>query len=170
MQFSHQDIRLLYGSRLYLVPEPEKPVEETVVEEIVDELPVVPDYSLLEQGSPVVWKLKPQAQLVFVLREAEFANRELTKMLGAEVAAAGIDTSKIGFGVLAGEGPGWDFSKMEVPVALICHDFGQGWENAIVWNGKRISFAPSLQQAQQDSASKDLLLQALKAIQVHLPS
>ena len=167
MQFSHQDIRLLYGSRLYLVPEPEVPIEEEPAEEA---LPPKPDYALLEQGSPVVWKLKPQAQLVFVLREAEFGNRELTKMLGAEVAAAGIDTSKIGFGILFGEGPAWDFSKMEVPVALICHDFGQGWGDSISWNGKRISFAPSLQQAQQDASSKSLLLQALKNIQVHLPS
>lgn len=156
----------LYGSRLYVVPEPEPQVVEE--EEVQLEKPVLPDLSLLESGKPVMWKLKPQSQLAFVLPEAEFANRALTKILRDAVEAAGIDLSKIGFGVLPGQAEGWNFSDMPVNLALICHDFGQGWPSPLQWNGKHLFFAPTLTQVQQQSDHQTTLTQALAAVQAFL--
>ncbi|MEM7372954.1 MAG: hypothetical protein AAF587_30310 [Bacteroidota bacterium] len=165
MDFSNQDIIRLYGTRLYLVPD----IEADIVEEEVAQIePSPPDYSLLEKGPKVVWKLKPQAQLAFVLPEAEFGNRALTKILRDAVDAAGFDLSKIGFGVLPGSGEGWDFADMPVDLALVCQDFGQGWKSPIQWQGKRLYFSPSLTHVQQATDHKTALNQALKAVQAFL--
>ena len=93
MNFDWKDVRQLYGTHLFILPEKEdKPVQPSVVEEAQN--------NLFVEGTSISWKLKPQAQIVCVLEKEEFGNKELTALLKDWVLKAGISTEQIGFGII----------------------------------------------------------------------
>ncbi|MEO0899292.1 MAG: hypothetical protein AAFY71_22965 [Bacteroidota bacterium] len=191
MEFSHTDIKNLYGSVFFQVESPigelDK-LEEKIAVEVIEEEPnsptlnekvenavpeekeVVLDTSappqLKQENDPVAelstktvppildpheqflgtgplatWKLKPNTELALIVLASEFAQRESMANLKNLIVNAGIDTSKIGFGIIEDGLEGWNFSDMPVAKGIIFASFGTKLPSPVIWKGK--SFYPA---------------------------
>ncbi|RMG56111.1 MAG: hypothetical protein D6722_26950 [Bacteroidetes bacterium] len=169
MDLQAEDIRLLYGELLFLVPAegeeipvPEPPAEaprsEMTVEEpepevIVEEPqaePEPPGAAYLLEGPMVDWKMKPQAKVALVLSALEFSDRDLTRQLRDMVLAADLDANLIGFGVLPAGSDRWNFAGMPVDLAIVCHTFPERLPQPVSLGGKQFFVAAPLTQIAAD--------------------
>ncbi len=186
MEFTSEDIRRLYGSVLYLVPqatptqettgerhaepvtllppvEPEAPQEPVVTPEPPSKAPAV----WLSQGSHPIWKMKPEAKMAILLSEAEIANRDLTTRLRKAVERVGLDRSLVGFGEFQGV---TDFQVTDCPVdrILICSELQAPVEVPHQVEGKSCWFAPPLTAAAASREAGLQLIEGLKAVMMDL--
>ena len=133
MDFTPEDVRRLYGPRLFLLPDALAASPQSVPVEAAEaaapsppepavtaEAPAAPDPAIFAAGSAIDWKMKANANLALVLTAAEFSNRELTALLKQAVLDAGVNVARIGFGIYESEAPNWNFGSMPVSVAVVC--------------------------------------------------
>ena len=185
MKLSPADIKRLYGDKLFILPEPEKPqtvvetVQETkeetqevaavpaveaVVEEVKEEVAPVIDLSPLQSGQQPVWKMKPGARLALILHKSEFSNKTLTTLLKESMLKAAIDLKQIGFGVIEDNVSSLDLSQMGVPFAVLCNKLGSNLSSPVEMDGKKIWLSPRLAEANADAAAKTELETIMKEI------
>lgn len=189
MEFTHEDIKRLYGKMLYRVEGEEVPTLTEATEEEAVALPVsvsVPEVEVepqqeaakqapvhqgpvwLGQGTGMTWKMKPTAKLAILLTEAEFADRELTTRLRKAVERVGLDTSLVGFGIYPAERE-FHVTDCPVDVMLLCSELPVP-EVVPHWvEEKRCWFAPSLTRAAGSREAGQALLDSLRAAVAALP-
>lgn len=186
MKLSPADIKRLYGDKLFILPEPEKPqpaaepvqevaeeenVEvaaapavEAVVEEVKEEVAPVIDLSPLQSGQQPVWKMKPGARLALILHKSEFSNKALTGLLKESMLNAAIDLTQIGFGVVEDGVTSVNLNEMGVPFAVLCNKLGGSLNSPVEMDGKKIWLSPQLTAAHADAAAKAELEKIMKEI------
>jgi hypothetical protein len=161
MRLELKDVHRLYGNTFFRIGSgPETPARmeaEDVSQVIAEPLPFF-------SGNPVAWKMKPGATLALVLRAEEFSARALTGQLRKWVDEAGIATHAVGFGILEGNGPGWDFSEMPVPYAIVfgCDSLPEGSQHEI--GAGQIILMESLESL-IGKGKTDFAVQMLRSIQ-----
>lgn len=126
--------------------------------------PPSPPIHLLQSGVAVVWKMRPTAQFVVVLRKQEFANRDLTGLLKNQLLQAEIDPAQVGFGIISDEAKTIDLSSAEKPYILLFDRMGEEWPQQVQIADKKVWPLPSLQQCQSENSATSQVLEAMVAI------
>ncbi|MEM8896985.1 MAG: hypothetical protein AAGC85_02730 [Bacteroidota bacterium] len=154
MDLSKEDVRKLYGEWWYIVPEdtPAQEVEvaaetKTEAEVVEEQTPPKPllDSAIFSQGESIVWKLKAEAKIAFVLLENEFTNKNLTASLKSYVLQAGISLSEIGFGIIQQQATQFDLSNVPVNQVVFFGTFSQAdLPSSYTWKDKDLFFANTL--------------------------
>lgn len=160
MDFTPEDVKRLYGSRLFLLPDdpaasplsvPTEHAEATTTatpEPAVEaKAPAALDPAIFATGTAIDWKMKANANLALVLTAAEFATRELTALLKQAVLDAGVNVARIGFGIYEADAPNWDFGSMPVSVAVVCGACAGQLSQPLTVGDKQLFPAPSLSDA-----------------------
>ena len=156
MDLSREDVRKLYGEWWYIVPD-DAPVQEVeavaenkieveaeVVEEKSPPEPLLDDV-IFSQGESIVWKLKVEAKIAFVLLESEFTNKNLTASLKSYVLQAGSSLSEIGFGIIQQQATQFDLSNVPVNQVVFFGTFSQSdLPSSYTWKDKDFFFASTL--------------------------
>lgn len=178
MHLTPEDVKRLYGARLYLLPEDQaalpadSPAAETTqapsVEPTPPDSPAVPDPQRFLAGSAIDWKMKPNANLALVLTQAEFDTRELTALLKQAVLNAGVNVARIGFGIYEAEAESWDFGSMPVEVAVICGGCAGQLPEALQAQGKYLLPAPALAEVSRSPGQQAQLEVVLRQAQARL--
>lgn len=186
MEFSSQDIRRIYGSTFFLVNEStqEKKLVEPVIEheepsESIPEekkespkapvQPVIPESNPLEKflglGPMTNWKLKPNSTLALIVLKSEFNNRDAMANLKNLVVNAGIDTSRIGFGVVEDGQNGWNFSDMPVDKGILFLKFPEKLPSPSIWKDKLFYPAAPMDLIMNDERYAKAMDRLLKRVQ-----
>lgn len=165
MHLTPQDVKRLYGSILFRLPEqvmtapaaeesaaPQPPAQEPTTRPEPEPAPT----DWLTQGSAITWKMRDGARLALVLTQAEFSNRELTGQLKQAVVAAGIAPGEVGFGIYDPQAEAWNFSDMPVPQAVIFGACAGKLTEAVDLDGQKLYPAPLLSGAEVDALSQAL--------------
>ncbi|MEL7534651.1 MAG: hypothetical protein AAFN10_25310 [Bacteroidota bacterium] len=213
MDFSSNDINLLYGERFFLIeadeakggsvppqekapiaaetkaeavkpspqteeasPNPKEVVESTpavespkpVAAEPAAVVPSPPPVHLLTTGEKAVWKMRPTAQFVVVLRKQEFANRDLTGLLKNQLLQAQIDPTMVGFGIISDEAKSIDLSSSEKPFVLLFDQMDAQWPAHLQAGDKTVWPLPNLQQCQTDPSATRQVLEAMATLKKSL--
>jgi len=160
MEFTPEDVKRLYGTRLYLLPddaeaalllvdpgEPETSVASAPEPTAKPEAPATPDPAIFAIGRAIDWKMKANANLALVLTASEFANRALTALLKQAVLDAGVNVARIGFGIYEAEADSWDFGSMPVSVAVVCGACAGKLSQPLAVKDKQLFPAPFLAEA-----------------------
>jgi hypothetical protein len=183
MEFTPDDVKRLYGARLFVMPEDRVellpsvepttnlPAEEPSPQEKEPAVVAPPplDPQMFRQGSAIDWKMKANANLALLLPAAEFANRELTGLLKQAVLDAGINVARIGFGIYDDQAESWNFSDMPVSVAVVCGGCGGRLSAPLNVDQKELFPAPALAEAHRDLALKETLKAVLRQVNTALP-
>jgi hypothetical protein len=187
MQLTPADIKRLYGSQFWILPEsglavapapmtkeeaaavaPEPKPEPAPQPAAEPATPPAPSYPFLEIGATATWKMKAKATLALILHKDEYLNRNLTQRLQQAVVAAGIDTSLIGFGILEGEGPTWNLLDMPVNTGVLFHDLDGRFKGVVEHKHKCFIHSPALADLAAEPDLTPKLRQALREAQSRL--
>ncbi len=140
----------------------EEPLEQTSVP--TPKAEPAPPIHLLQNGPQAVWKMRPTAQFVVVLRKAEFANRDLTGLLKNQLLQAQIDPAMVGFGVIPDDANSIDLSNAEKPFVLLFDPMGAQWRGKVQAADKSVWPLPQLKQCQTDASATRKVLDAMAAL------
>lgn len=142
MEFDRKDVRQLYGRYLFILPETEsKSIQSSIVEEAQS--------NLFVEGEAISWKLKPQAQIVFVLTKEEFSNKKLTELLKVWVLSAEISTAHIGFGIFPGAAKAIRLVDLPVDLAVVFGPPESPGKSSLQLGEKDIFVLPAISELSQ---------------------
>ncbi|MEM6348306.1 MAG: hypothetical protein AAF927_30780 [Bacteroidota bacterium] len=139
----------------------EMPAKVETKEQAIPPTPTAPPIHLLQTGAQAVWKMRPTAQFVVVLRKAEFSNRDLTGLLKNQLLQAQIDPSMVGFGVIPDEAKSIDLSTADKPYILLFDLMGAQWSGQVKAADKNVWPLPPLKQCQTDHTATRQVLNAM---------
>lgn len=186
MEFSHQDVRRIYGKTFFMVgsdgmvDEKKEEVEVVDKEEPKADVPVEtpsvkptpPEINPLEKflgtGPTSNWKLKPNSTLALIVLKSEFKDREAMANLKNLVVAAGIDTSRIGFGIVEDGQQGWNFSDMPVGMGIMFVNFSEKLPSPATWKNKLFYPAAPLAMIMKDERYAKAMDRLLKRVQADM--
>ena len=148
MNFDRKDIRQLYGTYLFILPEKEdKPTQSSIVEEAKG--------NLFVKGESISWKLKPHAKIVFVLEKGEFGNKNLTALLKNWVLESGISTDMIGFGIIPTGAQAICMTDLPVELAVVFGPPESPGASSLQLGEKDIFILPAISElSKQEEGSK----------------
>ncbi len=106
--------------------------------------------AFIGMGSMADWRLKKQSEVALIVLKNEFDDREAMANLKNLMVSAGIDLSKIGFGVIESQQNQWNLSDMPVPKGIIFADFSQKLPSPISWKGKEFFPAAPIAKISKD--------------------
>jgi len=161
MKLSKTAIKQLYGKHIYILPDTQAdPPSQAVA--------LSPD--LFRKGAAVTWKMKPNAQIVLILSQDEFANATLTSLLKGLIQQVQIPTSQVGFGVMPSDCLSLSLENMPVKIGVVwgltriksCHSVNLPNQDLLV--------LPSLQTILEDKALQDEATEKLRQMKFLLSS
>lgn len=121
---------------------------------------------VMEKGArnpAIIWKPKPASRILFVLREQEIRNKDLTEFLRKIVEATQTPLDHAGFGVLKGMPVMEDFDDMPNPFAVVFdHETPLFRSRKVVVSGREIFFTQTLAMLQGNQEEKKALWEQLK--------
>lgn len=121
---------------------------------------------VMEKGpaqANIIWKPKPTSRILFVLREQEIRNKELTEFLRKIVEATKTPLDQAGFGVIKGTPTLSDFQQMPNPYAVVFdHETPLFRERMLTLQGNEIFFTQTLAMLQSNPEEKKALWEQLK--------
>jgi len=106
--------------------------------------------AFIGMGSMADWRLKKQSEVALIVLKNEFDDSEAMANLKNLMVAAGIDLSKIGFGIIESQQNHWNLSDMPVPKGIIFADFSQKLPSPISWKGKEFFPAAPIAKISKD--------------------
>ncbi len=169
MEFTHTDIIQLYGKQFFIIPEKVEGELPTVeMEEIqpsestVSKVPMSSVPNHLNQGVPIIWRMKSHAQMALILQQNEFANRDLTAALKSYIMQAEIPTEAVGFGVIPEACEACDCSDMAVKVGIVFKLFGEKLPSPVEVDGKHLFVVADLALISSKEAFQTRLIQVLQ--------
>lgn len=175
MNFSLSDVKQLYGSLLFRLPEAEvEQSQETATPEpdavpVERAIPTVPP-AQLKQGTSVTWKLKPESTLALIISSSDFGNKELTGYLKQCLLESDVPLENIGFGVFPDGTTAFDLQDIPTSTGILfCEPDGLD-AAPIQWLDRTILISSPLVCLSDESQRKSLVLQLKQAQEWMNPS
>lgn len=178
MNFSLKDVKQLYGSLLFRIPEseaqdspeaPKAPSSEVAAPPVEPAIPTVPPEQL-KHGASVTWKLKPDSTLALIISASDYGNKELTGYLKQCLLQSGVPLDQIGFGVFPDGAT--EFDLQDIPTAagiLFCEPAGLD-ASPIQWLEHTILISSPLSTLSDESQRQSLILRLKQAQEWMNPS
>lgn len=191
VDLSTEDIRLLYGDMIYLVPEEghsegktsssgtETPVAEPVAEHVGKvEAEASPETETPEEKAPetpetpaeprIRWIPKADSRVLFVLQNTEMKNKALTALLRKIVESLDIPFDAAGFGIIDGSPLTADWEAMPNPFGVVFDRDLAFTENPFFYGERELFFSYSLSELESDRDKKKELWAYLKTVKERL--
>ncbi|MCI4668912.1 MAG: hypothetical protein MRZ79_12320 [Bacteroidia bacterium] len=146
----------------------ESPPLKVTAESIPSKEEINPYEKYLGVGPTSNWKLKPNSSLALIVLKSEFADREAMANLKNLLVDAGIDTSKIGFGIVEDGKQGWNFSDMPVSQGILFLSFPERLPSPTTWRGKLLYPAAPMSLIMNDDRYAKAMSRLLQRVQASM--
>ncbi len=153
MKLSIATVQRLYGPKLYIL-------QESVTDE--NSIMEISNPQLFLIGQSVDWKMKPNTQMVLILKEEEFSQKPLIDLLKSMVLKAQIPTDLIGFGIMPKDAEEISLEDIPTPVGVLYGPPGTHIPDSMRLRNCDIFISPSLQHIADHPNEMDQMAQTLQ--------